>query len=877
MLRAQTRGPLPGRLPYDPAFFRPTGGGIGASSVIGSTDYSHFPQMELGARERLHAFYYEGPEHGQDSTEAVCLRQLGFANTDLTIDGTFASGGIAYIPSTTRIIIDSVYDVSDVTFTVYGYDELGSPQTETITGPNDGRTTGTLYFADQITRVACSANTAGMVSVGFQVTPGKMAYRYSDDFGRTWSTANYLVDGDDNRGYRPALMSYASGVVVALYFKLDIPLYETGNFRRVSYDNGITWGPEEAVTFTGLDTGDTVVFHSRWRQLGKVNGAEVQVSVGASGNRSYTLRTTDYGATISSIKFAEVDHGADNDMIYEIDSIDDVTNTVTLKSSHGDVRGYWPANMASTITGTGGANGTSYVISNAYSGGKTSIVLNELAAGTVGASSRIKRLYGPRQVLEVDIPSNTIRIEGDQTANIVVGSGHYIGFNGFSSGGVGYLDGLVAGATSVTYEAGTPGRTAIVLSEPIPTGTTARPFSRLSDVQLGEWGIGCLTDLNWTLVPRTNAMPSALPRFVTNDGGTTVSLIGATPTVEGSYVALEVDFVPTDHGIKELITCYARSDTDKFFAISCDALLARTSSAYFCPPWYFLSIPDDYNNSGYHSLVFPNGNGVALMAYGKETGESTAQVLCRVVDFAPVLSDVTYASRAPTVTDDITAGFTPGRRWAMYDGSDLYTAISTAAGAADWLSVIPGPKLKSGQYYGNLLSGAVATQAITENRLHFVLVEAPGRRISVQALAAYVRSATSMTGAEQFKMAVYADSSGAPGAKLWDAGTGTFTGSQGIQRRTVTGQTVGPGRFWIAFIANLNGGGAMPGLPSSASAGYSQGITGFTGGNYASFVRYVYNDPTIASWASYTLPDTAPAITYNDSSGNAIQLLFQVA
>lgn len=876
MLRAQTRGPLPSGLPYDPAFFRPTGGGIGASSVIGNTDYSHFPQMELGARQRLHEFNYEGPEHGQDSSEAVCLRQLGFAGVDLVIDGTFATGGIAYIPSITRIIIDSVYDVSNATFTVYGFDELGAPQTEVITGPDDGRTTGTLYFAGTITRVACSADTAGAVSVGFQVTPGKMPYRYSDDFGRTWSTPNYLVDGNNNRGYRPALMSYSSGIVVAMYFKLDIPIYETGNFRRVSYDNGVTWGPEEEITFTGVDTGDIPVLHSRWRQLGDVSGLEVQVSVAASGNRSYIMRTTDYGKTIACTKFATVDHGADNDLIYEIDSINDGTNTVVLKSSHGDVTGYWPANMNSTITGTGGANGVSYVISSSFGAGKTSIVLNELEPGTVGASSKIKRTYGPRQVLGVDIPTNTIRIEGDQTANIIAGSGHYMGFNGFSGGGVRYLDGLVSGATSVTYEAGTPGRTAIVLSQTIPAGTVPRAASRLSDVQLGEWGIGCLTDLNWTLVPRANAMPSALPRFVTNDGGTTVSLVGATPTVEGSYVAMEVDFVSTDHGIMELITCYARSTTDKFFAISSDALLARSSSDYFCPPWYFLAVPDDYNNSGYHSLVFPNPNGVAVMAYGKEKTESTAEVLCRVVDFAPVLTDVVYASRAPTVDDDITQRFMPGKKWALYDGSDLFTAISTADGAADWQSVIPGPKLKPGQYYGNSLSGAVASQAITENRLHFVLVEAPGRRVSVQALATYVRSATSMTGAEQFKMAVYADDEGAPGEMLFNAGTIAFTGAVGIQRLEVEDVTVGPGRFWIAMIANINGGGAMPGVPSSATAGYSQGIVGWTGGNYSSFVRYVYSDETVPSWASYTLPDPAPAVTYNDSTGNAIQLVFQV-
>lgn len=693
MLRTQSRGLLRSQLPFDPAFFRPTGGGVGASSVIGETDYSHFPQMELGARQRLHEFNYEGPEHGQDSPEAVCQRQLGFAGADLIINGSFATGGEALIPSRTRFIVDSVYDTSNATIDIHTFDEDGNPIVVTLTGPNNGRTTSTEYGTDRVTRVTCSDDTVGAFSVGYQVTPGKMAYRYSDDFGRTWSTPKYLVDGNDNRGYRPALMVYASGVVVAMYFKLDIPIYQTGNFRRVSYDNGETWGPETTVTFTGMDEGDSPVLHSRWRQLGDVDGDEVQVSVGASGNRSYTMRTTDYGATIPCVKFAEVDHAADNDLIYEIDSIDDGTNTVVLKATHGDVTGYWPANMSSTITGTGGANGNSYVISNSYSGGKTRIVLNELAAGTVSASSRIKRLYGPRQVLEVDVPTNTIRIEGDQTANIIAGSGHYIGFNGFSGGGIRYLDGLMSGAISVTHEAGTPGRTAIVLSQTIPAGTTARTVSRLSDVQLGEWAIGCLTDLDWTLVPRANAMPSALPRFVTSNGGGLVSLVGATNAVEGSYVALEVDFVWTDHGVDELITCYARGDVNKFFAISCNAQLARSTSEFFCPPWYFLSIPDDHNNSGYHSLVFPNGNGVAVMAYGKETGESTAEVLCRVIDFAPVLTGVVYATRAPTADDDVTLGFMPGRQWSTYDGTAIYVAKSTTEGGAVWTqlqTVIPG-------------------------------------------------------------------------------------------------------------------------------------------------------------------------------------------
>jgi hypothetical protein len=220
-----------------------------------------------------------------------------------------------------------------------------------------------------------------------------------------------------------------------------------------------------------------------------------------------------------------------------------------------------------------------------------------------------------------------------------------------------------------------------------------------------------------------------------------------------------------------------------------------------------------------------------VVTYGIETGVEAANVQCRRVPMWPLLNPVAASS----------------------------------------------PTLKSGQYYGNFLSGAVAATAITENRLYFVPIEAPNRLTTLQAIATYVRSAAGVTTSCQIRMGAYEDDAGVPGALIFDAGTINMTGSAGLHR-IETAQTVGPGRWWIAMIANLNGGGgSLPQLPGSATAGYMQGMIGTTGGNYASFVRFVYNDPTVSSWASYTLPTTAPTVSYEDSTGNTFQLVYQKA
>ncbi len=689
------------RAPFDPYLPRPTAGGIGLASIVSDLLYSHFPQLELGQRGRLHCVFYMGEEHGQAASERVCLAQVALAGVPMDINGTGAVGGVAPIASRTRAILESARDLSAYLFLVRGYDANGNPISEVIQGPNKGRRTGTTWFYGAIYEVLCNGDCPGAVTVGFWVTQGSIMYARSDDNGRTWET-RAILDSFANpsvRGYRPGLLVSRTGTVVIFLYKMQIePEIALSNVRFVSRDNGETWSGELPVAFSGLEDGDDmIVWHSRWRQLGSDEGGEddapgKHVSVGALGNRSYFLRTEDEGALVQCAKFAEVNHAADNTLSWDIESIDDGTNTVVLEASHGDVRAWWPNGMSSLVVDAGDADGDSYVISTSYSGGKTRIVLNELAAGVLGANARLRRLYGPRQVLAVDLVENTISIEGDQTVEIKTASGNYVGFNGFSSAGVGYLDGLMSGAVEVEFDGNVPGLTTVKLSQPIPDGTIARPTSRLSDVQLGEYGIGLLTDRDMTIVPRANAMPSALPRFVTSNGGENFTLVGATSIVEGSYVAIEVDFVPGVGGMVELITAFARGDVDSYFGLSCNALLARDSSEFFSPPWYFLPMPGSVN-SGYHALVFPRGDAVAIGLFGRETGESTSQVEAWTFDFAPLTTGVVYANRAPTAGDDETKGHRPFSRWARRDGSGIYLAKSTAEGAAVWTqlqTVIPG-------------------------------------------------------------------------------------------------------------------------------------------------------------------------------------------
>jgi len=101
------------------------------------------------------------------NTDGVCESQTpaGGGAQDLTIDGAQASGGVATFTAARLITIASAGADDGRTFTVTGTDVNGNAQTETITGPDTGTVTGTLYFRT-VTTVSVDDDTAGAIIVG---------------------------------------------------------------------------------------------------------------------------------------------------------------------------------------------------------------------------------------------------------------------------------------------------------------------------------------------------------------------------------------------------------------------------------------------------------------------------------------------------------------------------------------------------------------------------------------------------------------------------------------------------------------------------------------------------------------------------------------
>lgn len=102
------------------------------------------------------------------SATGVTTAQTPADGVDLTIDGTFASGGVATFYEATKINFASTSDLSTVTFTVYGTAANGTAIWEAVTGPNNATVQTTQLF-QTVTAVAVSTLTTftvETVSVG---------------------------------------------------------------------------------------------------------------------------------------------------------------------------------------------------------------------------------------------------------------------------------------------------------------------------------------------------------------------------------------------------------------------------------------------------------------------------------------------------------------------------------------------------------------------------------------------------------------------------------------------------------------------------------------------------------------------------------------
>ena len=107
-----------------------------------------------------------------DTTGAVTA-ETPVDGVDLTLDGTFASGGVVTFPEATSVDFTSTSDLSDTLFTVIGTDANGLPQSEDITGPNNDTVSTTKLFKT-ITAISVATTqtyTTETVDVGNPDTP----------------------------------------------------------------------------------------------------------------------------------------------------------------------------------------------------------------------------------------------------------------------------------------------------------------------------------------------------------------------------------------------------------------------------------------------------------------------------------------------------------------------------------------------------------------------------------------------------------------------------------------------------------------------------------------------------------------------------------
>lgn len=101
----------------------------------------------------------------QSNVAGVCASQTPSGAANLTINGTFASGGAVSLNHGHLIKFTSLSNISNRTFTITGTDFRGLAMTETVTGPNATSVFGTKYFKT-ISQIAISGAAAGALTVG---------------------------------------------------------------------------------------------------------------------------------------------------------------------------------------------------------------------------------------------------------------------------------------------------------------------------------------------------------------------------------------------------------------------------------------------------------------------------------------------------------------------------------------------------------------------------------------------------------------------------------------------------------------------------------------------------------------------------------------
>jgi len=148
----------------------------------------------------------------------------------LTLNGAFASGGVATLSPAGFVTISSSSNISNRTFTVTGTGFNGATQSQTITGPNNSTVATTLTFKT-ITSITISGSAAGALTVGTNGTLRTAPF-----------VLNYAESG--NVGFGVALSSGASLTYSIQHTFDDLQAsptaYQTATWFNNSYVNGAT-------------------------------------------------------------------------------------------------------------------------------------------------------------------------------------------------------------------------------------------------------------------------------------------------------------------------------------------------------------------------------------------------------------------------------------------------------------------------------------------------------------------------------------------------------------------------------------------------------------------------------------------------------------
>lgn len=211
----------------------------------------------------------------------ICASQSPAGLGDLTINGSAATGGIAYLPSQRRVYITSAGNDSGRTFTVYGqiYTQWGvAGVVETVTGANASVVSTSKVF-DRVTRVAISGASAAAITVGMSgIATMDQVRRVAIDSAGDDSGITFAITGTDVNG------STISEVVAGVNNNVATSVLSYATVTAVLTSGAVA---------TTVEVGSSAVADSQWVRFDDY-AANSQTTIAAvvSGTVNYDIETS---------------------------------------------------------------------------------------------------------------------------------------------------------------------------------------------------------------------------------------------------------------------------------------------------------------------------------------------------------------------------------------------------------------------------------------------------------------------------------------------------------------------------------------------------------------------------------------------------------